>query len=175
MYYTYMVWLCKQCVWPVCARVCYSNVRYCAGWIFTVTGWPLAWIISVKSAVTFKYHNKDWSWTMKSRILVFTIFAILISESSQFSFNNWLISCDSSVDCFNKFILARPNIRLRIVTTDIIDRFTEIKAKLYFPSIINTNNFLTFILINFLVQKLQFTESLISFYTWKYGKKHSQK
>ena len=78
---------------------------------------------------------------MKSRILVFTIFAILISESSQFSFNNWLISCDSSVDCFNKFILARPNIRLRIVTTDIIDRFTEIKAKLYFSSIINTDNY----------------------------------
>ena len=72
---------------------------------------------------------------------MFTIFAILISESSQFSFNNWLISCDSSVDCFNKFILARPNIRLRIVTTDIIDRFTEIKAKLYFSSIINTDNY----------------------------------
>ena len=133
----------------------YSNVRYCASW-------PLAWINSVKSAVTFKYHNKHWSWTMKSLILVVTIFAILISESSPFSFNNWLISCDSSVDCFNKFILARPNIRLRIVTTDIIDRFTEIKAKLYFSSIINTDNFLTsFMLVNILVQRLQFTETLI--------------
>ena len=56
---------------------------------------------------------------MKPPFLVVAIFAILIDESvplfisddSVFSIKNRLIECDSALDCFNKLILARPNIR----------------------------------------------------------------
>ena len=36
---------------------------------------------------------------------------LFISDDSVFSIKNRLIECDSALDCFNKLILARPNIR----------------------------------------------------------------